>query len=113
MKKLLRNIALVLALVMMSCTLFACGSDSQHEEKFIGKWATHSGGNTVIYSFYEENGVYKATCMTSGYKMYEFDKYTATNKTITLYQNGTSTKYYYSFEDGYLYMDGLEFEPFN
>ena len=76
-------------------------------------WATSSGGNAIIYSFYKENGEYKAGCITSNYSVYEFNKYTATSKTITLYQDGKTTKYYYSFEDGYLYMDGLEFEPFD
>ena len=97
--------------------LTACSANNstskQYEEQFIGKWATSSGSKAIIYSFYEEDGVYKAGCVTSGYNVYQFDKYTATGKTITLYQDGKTTKYYYSFEDGYLYMDGLEFEPFN
>ena len=94
--------------------LTACSSNSkQYEEQFIGKWATSSGGKSIIYSFYEKDGEYKAGCVTNDYTVYQFDKYTATGKTITFYQDGRTTKFYYSFEDGYLYMDGLEFEPFD
>ena len=105
--------------LVLCCIVFlaACSANTnttkRYEEQFIGKWATSSGDKAIIYSFYIEDGEYKAGCVTSGYNVYMFDKYTATGKTITLYQDGKTTKYYYSFEDGYLYMDGLEFEPFN
>lgn len=109
----------ILSLIVLSCLvlLAACSASTKtsknYEEQFIGKWATGSGSTAIIYSFYIEDGEYKAGCVTSDYDVYEFDKYTATGKTITLYQNGKTLKYYYSFEDGYLYMDGLEFEPFD
>lgn len=112
MKKII--LALILSCLVLLTACSANNSTSkQYEEQFIGKWATSSGDKAIIYSFYKEDGVYKAGCVTSGYNVYQFDKYTATGKTITLYQDGKATKYYYSFEDGYLYMDGLEFEPFN
>ena len=105
MKKLLAFVLVITFLVL----LVSCSS-SQYEEKFLGTWVSSSGGQTIMYTFEYKDGVYSARCITGDYDTYLFDKYSASSKVITFYQDGTSTKHYYSFEDGYLYIDELEFE---
>ena len=41
-----------------------------------------------------------------------FDEFSASRTVITFRQDGKQTKNNYYFEDGYLYIDGLEFEKF-
>ena len=96
------------------CTLVAC-EQGANEDKFLGTWVSSSGGTTIMYTFKKDtDGTYSASCSTSqSYgtpKVYLFEKYTASGKVVTFYQNGKQTKNYYSFEGGYLYLDNLEFE---
>lgn len=109
-----RILAILISLVLMVSVVACSESTSNYEDKFIGNWGCISGNKSIMYFFEkDDNGNYTAMCATTvggDHNMYAFDKYTASSKVITLYQDGTATKYNYSFEDEYLYLDGLEFE---
>lgn len=97
-------------------SLFSCSPQAKnYEDELIGKWGCHSGGKSIIYFFEEdEDGSYTASCATSyggsAPQIYMFDEFSASKKVITFKQDGKQTKHYYYFEDGYLYIDDLEFE---
>lgn len=95
-----------------------CDDASKYEEKLIGTWAGSSSEGAVIYSFYRENGKYKASCGSSVYDksdpdIWLFDKFTATSKTVTLYSDGKNITFEYSFKNGCLWFDGMMLEPSN
>lgn len=110
MKKALVSLTILASLLMTACAGVGSG---KYEKQFVGTWAAGIGDSSIIYSFSEEDGEYKASLVTGGYDVYLFDKYTATETTITLYQEGKNLVYSYSFEDGYLHMDGILFKPFD
>lgn len=103
---------LAITMVLIFLLSAAACSSNKYEDRLIGTWVTSSGGMSILYSFEKDGDKYTASCMTrSGDSdFYMFDKYTASGSTITFYQDGKSTKEYYKFKDGYLYIDNLEFE---
>ena len=100
--------------LIITTSLLSCSSES-YEDKLLGKWVCASGGQIIMYEFEKDTeGNYTATCATSvsgsSPDIYMFDEYSASGKVITFKQDGKQTKSNYSIEDGYLYIDGLEFE---
>ena len=116
MKK-LASLVLVFAITATLLTVMSSCETSNHEDKLLGTWVCSSGGKTIMYTFEkEENGDYTAVCATtygsSSPSIYMFDEFSASRTVITFRQDGKQTKNNYYFEDGYLYIDGLEFEKF-
>ena len=116
MKKLL---SVILVLIICLVTICSCesASNGNYEEKLLGTWVTSSGGETIMYFFEkEDDGTYTAGCITQhkdySRETYMFDEFSASRTVITFRQDGKQTKNNYYCEDGYLYIDGLEFEKF-
>jgi len=118
MKKLSSLLISVLLICTLTFAFAACSSSNyeDYEDELLGRWVTSSNGKTIMYSFDKESdGTYKAACATqsswsSSPSIYMFDEFSASETVITFKQDGKQTKHYYHFADGYLYIDGLEFE---
>ena len=112
-----KNLSLLFTTFIICTLVFAVTSCSfgNYEDKLLGQWGCHSGGKSIIYEFEKnDQGDYTATCGTSNGigspQIYMFDEFSASSSVITFKQGGKQTKHNYSFEDDYLYIDGLEFE---
>ena len=112
-----KTISLVLLLATI-CTIgfcFVACTQSTKEDQFLGTWITSSGNDMIMYTFSKDaDGNYSAVGggWNNGTRFgpYLFDRYSASDSVLTFYQDGKSTKHYYSFKGEYLYIDNLEFE---
>ena len=117
MKLRVKSLILSIFLIIFTTVSFISCSTT-YEYLFLGTWVCASGYQQIFYQFKKkDDGTYYAFGSTKSgsgtAKDYMFDEYSATRTVLTFKQSGgKQTKHNYYFEDGYLYIDGLEFEKF-
>ena len=116
-KSLLLITIIILTILLLPIT--ACQS-TKYEDKLLGTWVYSSGGTTIMFTFEKEDGVYKAgratrTSYSNSPSIMLYESFSASDSYITLkpVQNGNQIKYSYSLKNGYLYLDGREYEKWN
>lgn len=116
MKKRILAIFLIISSILVCFSFTSCGilkekePDTIYEEKFLGIWKNEE----IVFSFEYQDGAYCGGAMNRGLTIVSFDKYIATETTITLFvKEGGIKTFYYQFKNGHLYLDDIKLEKYS